>query len=894
VVLNPALAASGVSSAAADAPDSSFELYLRDRELRSVLAAYWHSSLESASPADKAEIARKLGRLYVQMLSAASTPDERRSLEAAGRRLLEQVPGAEPLDLKLDLARVTYLKAEQLLEDHRVRLATPEQVGEAQRILRNVGPIFESVAARAHQRVEQLERVEKSGRESETAEFRAELADARRLRSLARYYRAWAEYYLAYATGDLTLASEAVNDFGWLLGTGGGRPASVERMAKGLLRYPHVARAAVGCALCASLRGNDVEAVRWLDAVEESTEITDDLVAELPERKIVVLGAARRWSDLDVLVKRIRLSAKDGAPQLLSPRQARLVAVIGLEAAMDPVTRTRAGDIVQEVAKSGLADLVAHGEVGHVLNLVTQFGTEALGDKGFLVFYARGLQSLDRARQSHTQAGGTPDVPAQDSGTINRYREAARLLDEALKSDDTARFAKDAADASIKRGLALYGAGDLEESATVFASLLDKVPTPAQNKDALWYAIVSLDRAVELGKLSLQQERDRLAVLYIERFPGTVEAAKLLLRRAGAGRLPDTQVVETLLAVPADSPLYLASRGEASRILYLIFRRSRADRDFAAVRFADVAEPLLQSDRTAALETKDRAEAARAAEQTILRVRQLCDALLSSSSPDIKRAERALEVYDELKARLGMTTPQIDEEIAYRRLQIAVISGDFAEVERKADALRAGTGPFARAGLRLVLSRAAERFTAAPEDLNAARRVLIYSERVLPELDAADPKLADGSHVSVLNTTAEAAAAVWRLDKDTASRDRAIVIDRRLFDAGKHSRKTLRRLAELSEAAADRPTALEAWRTLAAGTEPATPDWYEARYNAIRVLSMIDPPRAREALDQHRILYPTLGPEPWDAKFAELDGQVPRVPPANPASAQPNPGTPPK
>jgi hypothetical protein len=870
-----------------------FEQYLEDRGLRSVLAAHYRDELARAPGSQRAEIAEKLGALYIQLLGETTTPEQRRPLEDAGRALIALVPGAEPLELKLDLARVTYLQAERTMEDDRVRLANPEQLAEAERILRSTQQVFDAVATRAHQRAEHFERQEKNADYADGPELRAALADARRVRSLARYYSAWSGYYLAVATGDLARGAQAVNDFGWILGTGGGRPPAVDRVSKGMLKFPHVARAAVGCALCASLRGNDAEAVRWLDLIDFSDETPKELRAELPERRMAVLAAANRWSDLDVLVKRLRLPSGEKTQTLLTPRQARLAAVLALEG-LARSGNERAAPVIREVAKAGLGDLVSLGENGHVLNLLTKYGSENLGNEGFLVFYARGLQTFERAREAHAAAGTPLSEPAKDDATINRYREAARVLSEAVNASDAARFRAERPGAVMKQGLALFGAGDLEQASAIFTSIIETAPTPDARRDALWYAIVALDRAVSTGKLSLSDERDRLAVLFVGRFPGTEQAAQLLLRRAGAGRVPDEEVVRTLLAVGEDSPLYIPGRREASRLLYLMYRRAPLDqRDFAIVRFADVAEPVLRSDRVTALAREDTPERRTAAEQVVLRTRQLADALLASSAPDVERATRAIGVLEEVASKLGLDLAEVKDELAYRRLQIAVARGSIDDAEREADSLRARTGPFAEAAARLMFSRATKDFSQTPRVEGSARRVMFYGQRVLERMKSADPGFKDAAHASTVNTTAEAAAALWRDEKDEDARDLAIALDKAVFDAGRHTRQTLRRLGPTAESAGNHTLALEAWRTLAIATQQGTPEWFESRYNAIRVLAMVDPARAREAMDQHKQLYPSFGPDDWAGQFSLLDSQIPKSAPsgpATPAGTSPAPG----
>ena len=115
-------------------------------------------------------------------------------------------------------------------------------------------------------------------------------------------------------------------------------------------------------------------------------------------------------------------------------------------------------------------------------------------------------------------------------------------------------------------------------------------------------------------------------------------------------------------------------------------------------------------------------------------------------------------------------------------------------------------------------------------------------------------------------------------------RDIALGIDKRLVALGSPPLQVLRRYAELTEAAGDRSAALEAWRLLLSGTNPTAPDWFEARYHSLRLLLASEPARAREAMDQYKVLHPEFGPEPWGPKIKELDAQIPAAP-LSPAAA---------
>ncbi len=266
------------------------------------------------------------------------------------------------------------------------------------------------------------------------------------------------------------------------------------------------------------------------------------------------------------------------------------------------------------------------------------------------------------------------DEPAKSPDLVNSYRQSAELLRVALASADAPQFAAEAGRALMRRGFALYYAGDLEEASQAFQKSHEAGVTVEQKRDALWYAIVALDRAVDGGKVSLAKERDRLAVLYLQQYPDTEDAAKLLLRQAQAELLGDEATLKILMAVTPDQPLYEAARRQAARVLYRVYRKAPAtDKGFAAVRFADVAEEILRIETGRAASASGE-EGTRAAQNVLLLVRQLSDALLAGTSPDVKRVESALQLLEGVASMHRLDLSALDAELAFRRLQIAIAS----------------------------------------------------------------------------------------------------------------------------------------------------------------------------------------------------------------------------
>src|ERR1043165_1467802 len=143
-----------------------------------------------------------------------------------------------------------------------------------------------------------------------------------------------------------------------------------------MLQYEHVARSVIGCALCASLRGNDTEALRWLELIEGGEKVPQPVLDQLFARKLVILGAAKRWADMELAVRRKRESKPGAGPTPLPPLEARLLGVITLEAVGDSKGASRASGLVEALAQVALGDLITQGQVGHVLDLVQRFRSE--------------------------------------------------------------------------------------------------------------------------------------------------------------------------------------------------------------------------------------------------------------------------------------------------------------------------------------------------------------------------------------------------------------------------------------------------------------------------------------------------------------------------------------
>lgn len=883
-------------------PDAALEAYLDRLELRSLLADQLEKRLAKTPKDRRGPIVERLGRLYVDLLARAQTPEQRKDWQQRGEALLAAAPDVDSFELRLNLLKAVYFRVEELAERVRLRLATTEEAGEADATMRSLAQQFSEVAIKVNRRVDALERAE--AQSDSPDKIATDLAEARRLRSLAYYYAGWTNVYLATLSPREQAATDALRCFGWLIGGGGSpaspsaaRPATVDRLQPAMLQYEHIARSAVGCALASALKGNDTEAIRWLDAIEDESQTPDAVRKQIPSRRLIVLAAANRWYDVELLVRRMRKADRAGAgPDLtpLDPPTARLLAVLSLEA--DKRTNV---DLIERLARTALGDLVAAKQTAQVIDLVSRYGTAALGEAGFIVNFVRGAQAYEEARKLQLAAAPTAsdDEPTADPALVNKYRAAADLLAAADTQADAPEFAAERAKARQMRGRALFFAGAFEPAAEAFHAAFD-LAGRAQGEEPLWLSILSLDRAQRAApSASLNTRLSQSIALFLSTYPESDKGARLVLLQTQTGDIPDEEAIKVLSAVTKDSPVYPAARRQVARLLYTRFRSAPpADRDFAAQRFIAIAEEVLVLERPLAMEGQG-PEAVQAAERYLVRARQLLDAMLSVSTPDAQRAATLLESLRSVAVYNSLDTKALQPELLFRQVQIALARADIASAEKAAAALTAlpDAAAFAPAAERAIYRAVAPRFKPGsdePESLEAARLLLVFGVKIIDRLGSGSAVMADPAAINLYSTVAAAAADRWRVQNDQPARDLAVRLDKALLVASPRLEPALRRLSRTAESAGDNPAALGAWRTLLDAAAPGTPPWFEAQHESIRLLALIDPTRARQAFEQFRVLYPDLGPEDTRSKFTDLDQRLPQAPPPAAAPAPSSPTTP--
>eukprot|EP00913_Durusdinium_trenchii_P006276 g5888.t1 len=854
----------------ASAPDERVGAYLERLALDELLGVQLRERMARADEDERVLVAERLAALYTRRLAGAATDEERALLASRSSALLEAIPEGRLFDLRISLAIAIYLPGEEIAERARLALASDEEVASAVETLGDVRESMLGVASASDREIAVLERRERSPSESVRLEAQRELGQARRVRSLSRYYAGWAGYYGALLEDDASGASRAVRDFGFLLDSTEQRP-TLERLPMRLLQFEHVSRAAIGVALCFSLEQRHNEAVRWIDALARAPELAPEARDQLRAAGMVVLAGASEWGALSDMVGQRR---RAGSGFVALPEgEARLLAVLALNALREGGLSRSDASSAEALAQIAVGDLSASGSVAHVLDLATRYDDLPIGDKGFIFRYASGLRLYREARERHGAMGRDDTRPTQDEATARVYEQAAESLARAIESADSGRYPDQRDECRLTLGLSLFYSGELSMAARELARASES-EIQRVHDEASWMRVVALDVGVEGGDETLRARRDEAAGEYLRLHPRSRRSAMLVMRLADASLVGDEQAAEILASVPPDAPHADAARRHLARLLYRLYRGAGRDaRESAGARFLSVAIPLIEGDERVA--TESRADVGeRAAQSMLVRSRQVLDVVLGVETLDVRHAERAVGAIERVAQARGTDLSSLGEELLYRRLQIALRKDEASEADRLLGELWEIGGRYADAADRLMYQRALVAWSTPPRKGDEAKRLIRFGVRVIESLGASDPNHADSTTLGVYDSVADAAAYLAREDSDSAMAELALSLDQRLLDAGRQTASSLRRVAQLGEQRGQHERALSAWLLLMGGADEGSVAWYEARYHSIRLMLLIDTPRAREAMGQFRVLHPGTAPPPWDERLGALEAQI--------------------
>lgn len=828
----------------AQSGDDAVESYLRERGMTQLLETQLETRLEQATDeSDRARLAESLASLYLDQLRDIDEDDPYRDVVVVrAKSLLSRVQATPMIDLRLELLVDAYTQQEEAVELHRLRLLGESRRSTAQGVLTETARALRAIERDLAPELERLtrRRTQPLGTET-TRELASDIETKRRQHSLASYYLGWCGYGIAVLE-NRHVENDTYIAFAWLLGGEGGMPQQSE-LRGAALEFDHVARSAIGIAMCYAQSEGYALAESWLNALLES-----DLVGELPRRaaqsrKLQVLAMKRDWYETHVYANQISDEDSGG---FLSVADARFITIQALDARVSGIPGDGGEEQAEKVAQLGIEHLIDRGEIGHVVDLYQRYQSLPLLASGFIPNYAKALADLERLESS-----------GKDSG----YQDIARRFEQALKASDASRYPVHNEDCRLKLAYTLIRGDRPGEAIPHCERVIEGSLRGEAIEEARWLKIAALDRQNVLAGRSFSAALDRAVREYVEAYPGASRTARLILRHAMRGTLDERMAIETLASIPEDDPIAVPARRTLVQLQYQSLRQSA---------FSDLV--MLRETRELIDWLIDRPES-EGGNQGIARTelaifRIGIDLALRDDPPDPRRAESLIQLAE---SRRG-STPSfglIEPELLVRRVQIALLEDRIGRAMSVIDELRGLDEDQARFAELLTLNTIIERWEVERQTRDA-RHLIDFGVPILASMTPGAPERINPQVSSLIETISDAAGQLAELDSDESLARLALRLSKQVLERGSPSEPGLRRTAVLASRAADPESELEAWLRLLAAYPQDEARWYEARYESLRVMRSIDPARARSTFDQFRVLNPRLGPPPWNERIAAI------------------------
>lgn len=826
-----------------------------------LLAIHLEERLQDATgDADaRRRTASRLAEVYAALLRSEEDPENRERLVESSRRLLQIVPDDESLGLRVALCRNRYLSASKTMEDARIELATPSEIEAAVRELSNLSGELNTIRRSMARRVETLAK-------SRSRRVERRLTDAMQWQAMGALLEGWSRYYVGMHRNDDAELEKAQTAFGVVLQGDNPIPGPSE-VSIDLQAVEGFARAMLGMGMTTATLVSANAAEGWFDRLQYP-ETDPGTRQSVPGWRIAALIDAGAFREVIKQLERLDERAGEKGDEALPVAWLRLAAVGGLRAAA-------LGDVVaREVAATALAALAGRGELAQVQDLAGRFGTEAFGGEGFVFRYVRGIEQYRLALEAR-EAG-------DQSAATDCFENAVRELEAAVEAPDADVFSTARAGCLALVGWSLLELDRPAEAADAFEYAAERT-SGDRRADALWGAIVALDRIVKAGGEEASDaagRRDALTNRFVDAFPADDRAPSLLVRRIAVDDNPGEEDLAVLLGVPRSHPTWELARRRASQVLYRKFRAARTgDRGDPGRRMLEVADEVLQRpDRERGIFTD-----LRGLDGMLLR--QGAEVSTDVDVHDADRAARYLAQIELAVERGGFDDlPDMLNEVEYRRIGLSLGGGDFEDASKRMSAMPVVSDtPEAVRWTRLSAQRvhraAAQRIRGGRVEVSVARAAVVAGRRyleLLSEEAGVDVfEMLDQSRMLPIGASvATSLDALHRATADIEDGEEALLWYEAILERRPQDGSILEATAELAGLLGRNEQALDCWRRLLRGAPDGSELWWKARTRQIEALLEEDPTTASEVFDQLRVLYPDLGPDPWREQLLALDIRI--------------------
>lgn len=835
-----------VVGALATPEDDQVAEYLRSHDMLSLLEVQLEDRIRDAKDKDKrAKLIEELSDSYlIQLRSYDKSNPYRQIIVNRAQSLVERMDSVPMYELRIELLIEGYLSVESKVELARLELLDSAQRRVAIDQLTDMNRQLNAMVSKLDPAVAQLARLHARSNKNIEQQSHDDLADLRRYRSLGHYYHAWTGYSLAVLKNQ-HVPSDVFISFAWLLGAEGGMP-QFSKFNETTLEFEHVARSAIGVALSYAQSEDALSGRVWANFVADSEYTEPDAIEAAQDRLIQIMADNRDWIDTYRYV--LFIEKQRGIDQSMRVAQARYLALQSLDAMQS--TRVGRGGMseARKVAQYSIEQLVEQGEIGHVLDLYKKFETLPLVSDSFITNYARALGELNKAERA---------------GRSGLYASVAALFAQALEAPDADRFPDERDDCALKLAYTEIRSRRATEAIKICDLLIDKSSKESVIEEARWMRIAAIDSININAGHTTSDELDKAVREYIIAYPSTARSAQLILRHAMQGTIDSKVAIDTLSTILDGDPIVIPAR---RTLVQLQYKRLRALRFSDQTLLAQVLNTIRWIGQNESTEITDLNEA----RSRLGTIRIGLDLALRVSPPD-------LDFAGQLTTR-GMGLIAYDDsfgsyrsEFVYRQLEIAVLSqqsGDAVDLLGELESLDPDRADSARI---LIFNDAILQWQQRQSGRNA-RRLVDLGSAVLAKQTPAYPEPLGIQVSTVAEMIAQAAAYLWASNDDREARDLAMRVSLLVLDRGNPSEPGLQRTAHLAAQFNDNQHELQAWLRLLAAYPTADDRWYQARYESLRVMKLIEFSRALNAYDQYKVLHPNLGPAPWNAKIASLFG----------------------
>lgn len=818
--------------------DELVEAYLRQSQMDQLLEVQLESRLEHADSDDERdEVIRSLSALYLRQLRSVGQADPYREVVLTRADWLIQIADDVPLyELRLEVLVNAFVSNENAIELHQLGLLDSAQ---RQAAADAMGEAHDGLTRLLTETMPDEERLVRRRTSARTLDAEREVSDQievlRRMNSFGNYYLGWSGYGLAVLE-DQYVENDTFEAFGWLLSAEGRMPQSKD-LHLAAVEYDHVARSAIGVAMCYAQTEEYQFATTWLNGLLEQDDISPDVrnATELRLLRIHVLSES--WNEALIQATRTRNQLD---PDVLPVADARYVILKTLES-----KRHTDDSDAEKLVQTCIEDLVEQREIGHIVELYRRFDRIPMLGNGFIPNYARALAELEQGEED-----GDPN-----------YLNIADVLVRALRAKDADEYPEHRDDCRLKLAYTYVRADRPDQAIEQCQLVLDTSVDQQALEEARWIRIAALDHANALAGESSSTELEEAIRAFIDAHPSSDRTRTLVLRYAMRGVIDEQLAMDTLRAVPLDDPDAVAARHLQVQLQYRLLRRGG---------FTDLS--LLRETReTISWLLEREQQGAGSSPEVLLSSLQIgIDLALRAQPSDPDEARRLIE-----RAR-GLVDGQeglqrVEPELISQLIRTELVQSRLDAALALLDELRVIDEQRAEEARVLILNAVVEKWRADPSG-DSAQDVIDIAVPVLARITPKPPEPIGVQQSAMIEVVAHAAGFLHSQEQDDEMRALSLRLSKQVLERGHPSEPGLRRTAAIAGESVDTQTAMEAWLRLLAAYPQDDERWYEARYESLVAMNRIDPERAKATYAQFRTLNPTLGPSPWRERFVALFG----------------------